>query len=216
MLGSAARRISAFRPNPIASLADHGRTLTMRQRKSASPRLETLEPLTLLSGVAAMAPASTTQAEVAPTTTTLGGTARGVFHEHQEGDLLIYDYDIKAAGKLTPIGAATITVALQEFPGAGDDGPEGSLDLITSKGTLTLDMSNSFASPYESGSLPFPTSPRETAVTYKISGGTGAYQDDTGTGVVDFYFSRVRLVKGILNGGVDVKFTTIPKATTTT
>jgi hypothetical protein len=184
----------------------------MRQRRSASPRLETLEPLTLLSGVAALATASPTDAEIAPTTTSLGGTTRGVFQEHQEGDLVILDWDIKAAGKLTPIGGATITGFLQEYPGTGDDDPEGSLHLITSKGTLTIDMSDSFGSPDES--LPLATSPREIAVTYDISGGTGAYQDVTGTGVVDFDFSTMRLVKGILNGGVDVKFTTMPKTTT--
>jgi hypothetical protein len=186
----------------------------IRQRRGASPRLETLESLTLLSGVTALAAASPTQAEVTPpATTTLGGTLRGGVREHQQGDLIIDDFDIKAAGKLTPIGAATITGVLKAYPGTGDSSPSGILDLITRKGTLTLDLSDSFVPRDESP--PLATSPYEIGVTYDISGGTGAYQGDTGTGVVDFDLPAIRIVKGIQAGRADVKFTTMPKTTTT-
>lgn len=181
----------------------------MHERRSASPQLETLESLTLLSGAAVLAPVLPTPAEI---TTTLGGTLRGVFLEHQQGTEVIYDYDVKAAGKLTPIGAATITGILEEFPGLADNDPTGSLDLITSKGTLALQMPQPTMSP--EGVL-IPTSPHELVAPYNISGGTGVYQDDTGTGVVDFTFTASHSVKGFQAGGVDIKFTTLSKTTTT-
>jgi hypothetical protein len=153
--------------------------------------------------------------EVVSTTTTLGGmtlggTTPGVFQEHHQGDLVTLDWDIKAAGKLTPIGAATITAVIQEFPGLADEGQRGSLDLITSKGTLTLQMTSPTLS---SGVLLSPTSRNEFVAPYDISGGTGTYQDDVGTGVVEFTFTSSRTVDGVQAGGVDVTFTTMPKVT---
>jgi hypothetical protein len=185
----------------------------MRKCRNASPQLETMESLTLLSGVAASALVLPTHAEIATKTTTspLKGTLRGTFHGHQLGSEMIYDYDIKASGKLTPIGAATVTASLQEFPGILENSSSGSLDLITGRGTLTLQMSDLLVL---SDQTPLPTSPNEIAVTYEISDGTGAYQDDTGIGVVDFTLTGGRWVDGSQAGKVAIKFTTLPKTIT--
>jgi hypothetical protein len=181
----------------------------MRKCRNASPQLETMESLTLLSGVAASA-LVLTHAEIATTTipSPLEGTLRGTFAAH---DL---DPGFKAAGKLTPIGAATITGSLQENPGLLDNDPIGSMDLTTSRGTLTLQMSDSFVSRGESP--PYSSSPNKMVVLYNISDGTGAYQNDAGIGVVDFTLMGGRWVDGSRAGEVAVKFATLPKTTTTT
>jgi hypothetical protein len=181
----------------------------MRKCRNACPQLETMESLTLLSGVAASALVLPTPAEIANTTATspLRGTLRGTFLVHQLGTEILYDYDLEAAGKLTPIGAATITGILHEFPGTNDEGWNGSMDLTTSRGTLTLQMPNPSMLPQWTA----PAGSHETNVTYYISDGTGAYQNDTGIGVAEFKFTGGNLVEGSGAGEVAIKFTALPK-----
>jgi hypothetical protein len=197
------------------------------RRAGASPRLEAMESRTLLSHAAALAAAPPTHAEVAPATAmALAGTLRGSFIQSRQGKSMISDNFTQESGKLTPIGAATITGSLQE-----EDGPSGTLLLDTSEGTLTLQIPDPSVSTKE---LPIPAR-HGIDVSYDVKFGTGAYLGDTGAGVVEFTFTSVHPYKGVkvagvetLNfaldsttvdegraGRVDVKFAPLPKATTT-
>ena len=180
----------------------------VHRRRGASPRLETLEPVTLLSGVTTLAAAPSTPVEVAPMAlTTLGGTLKGGVREHQLGDWVVYDFDIKAVGKLTPIGAATSTGYLEEDAGPGDYAAICGLELITSDGTLTLRLDGPTAVLKEQ---PTSTAPREIRLAYNITGGSGAYRDDVGTGIAKITITSSRTVKGIQADGVEIKFTSFP------
>jgi hypothetical protein len=162
----------------------------MRPRNHARPQLESMETLTLLSGIAATAFSLPNHVEVSTTTgtkLTLGGTARGVFLTHQTSTAR--NYSIDAAGTLTPIGKTAIAGSLHVNLGISSGPPSGTLTLVTSKGTLTLQIPESVALPV---GLPTPTAKDEIVDTYVITKGTGAYKGDTGSGVVEFTFDSAR------------------------
>ena len=139
----------------------------MRNRKNIQPCLESLESKMVLS------------------TLTLGGTEHGVFLAHKTSAQTSYSLD--AAGSLTPIGAAAITGTLK-VDAISSGPPSGTLHLYSAKGTLTLQIPESVAIP---AGLPTPTSKNEIVDTYVITGGTGAYKGDTGSGVVEITFAPV-------------------------
>lgn len=197
----------------------------MRDRRQARPRLETMESLTLLSGTAALMPNLSTPAEVAPTTNPLAvgealrGTARGTFRSQLRSAAEVYGTttppgtdpplpvrvdDFAASGRPTPIGAARITGELRVNTGVSSGPPNGTLQLTTKQGTLTLQTPHSIAEP---AGFPAPTSRHEIVDTYTITGGTGAYDGLTGTGVVEFTFATGRSAHGIQTGRVGIKFT---------
>ncbi len=186
----------------------------MWNRKQVGLRVETIESLTLLSGAAASILAATVHVDVVNTTTApLVGTVQGTLRDHKVPPAKNSDgtttggyttHDIKASGKLTPIGAAKVTGSLTVDSGVSIDGPWGTLELTTSKGTLTLDVPYSVAIPT---GLPKPTSQHQIVITYAISQGTGAYAGETGAGVVEFTFTA---------GRVNLKFPTLSKPITLT
>ena len=158
----------------------------MRNRKNLRPCLESLESKTVLS------------------TLTLSGTEHGVFLAHKTSTLTVYSLD--AAGSLTPIGASAITGTLNVSRGISSGPPSGALHLYSAKGTLTLQIPASVAIP---AGLPTPTSKNEIVDTYVITGGTGAYKGDTGSGVVEITFDPVN--SGTYEVGREtITFTTLP------
>jgi hypothetical protein len=183
----------------------------MRERMKALPQLESLESMTLLSGAAAAARSPHDHAEVSiatparEVTSTLSGTEHGVFRVYGNGSGKTYD--ITAAGKLTPIGRTTIAGNLVGLSGISSGPPAGTLNLTTTTRTLTLQIPKSVAIPV---GLPTATSKNEIVDTYVITGGTGAYEGDTGSGVVEFTFRGANSSPARSRGGrVDITFTTL-------
>jgi hypothetical protein len=182
----------------------------MRKSMKAQPQIESLESLALLSGMAAVMHPS--HAEVATgTTLTLGGSERGVFLAERSSTATTYT--IFAAGRLTPIGATTIRGNLHVLSGISSGPPDGTLHLSTRRGSLTLQIPETVVLP---AGLPTATGPHEIVDTYLITGGTGAYQGDTGSGVVEFRFSGANAsAMGSRVGRVQITFTTLLPPTTT-
>ena len=116
-------------------------------------------------------------------------------------------YDISATGILTPIGSTSAAGNLHVVPGISSGPPNGTLNLITGKGTLTLQIPESVAIP---SGLPTATSTNEIVDTYVITKGAGAYQGDTGSGVVEFTFKGVNSAGARSQvGRIDITFTTL-------
>ncbi len=183
----------------------------MRERLKARPQLESLETMTLLSGAAATALSLHDHSEVSVTPTaldstlTLSGTEQGVFlaRRSRSGKT----YDITATGILTPIGSTSASGNLHVVSGISSGPPNGTLNLITGKGTLTLQIPESVDIP---SGLPTATSTNEIVDTYVITRGTGAYQGDTGSGVVEFTFKGVNSAGARSQvGRIDITFTTL-------
>ena len=189
--------------------------MRIRDRRYGRPRLESLESMTLLSGVAAAAMSLPIHAEVATAATTTGknltlnGTDSGVFLSHTSSTHTAYA--IEAAGTLTPVGKAVITGTLDVATGISSGPPSGTLHLITRKGTLTLQVPRSVAIP---AGLPTATSPNEIVDTYLITKGTGVYKHDTGSGAVEFTFTTSISAGAYHVGRVSVTFLTLPPTTT--
>jgi hypothetical protein len=167
--------------------------------------------MTLLSVAAATALSLRDHSEVSVTPTaldstlTLSGTEQGVFlaRRSRSGKT----YDISATGILTPIGSTSAAGNLHVVPGISSGPPNGTLNLITGKGTLTLQIPESVAIP---SGLPTATSTNEIVDTYVITKGAGAYQGDTGSGVVEFTFKGVNSAGARSQvGRIDITFTTL-------
>jgi hypothetical protein len=187
----------------------------MRERMKARPQLESLESMTLLSGAAATALSHQGFTEVSTAqaaTLTLRGTEHGVFHANR-GDSE-KSYEIKAAGKLSPFGPTTATGNLTELLVFTFDLPYyGSLQLVTKTGTLTIDFPDGEEIP---SGLPTAKSKNEIVATYDITQGTGAYTDDTGSGVVELTFNRAISARSPVQvGRVGITFTSLRPSPTT-
>jgi len=190
----------------------------MRDRWKARPQLESLEAMTLLSGTAATVLPLHDHSEIAVTpaqdsSLTLSGTEQGVFLAHRSTGkgvgILVSEkaYKIAVAGKLTPIGSTAVSGNLQVALGISSGPPGGTLNLITGKGTLTLAIPKSVEIP---SGLPNPTSTNEIIDTYVITKGAGAYEGDTGSGVVIFRFKDMKSVGARTQvGQVDITFTRV-------
>lgn len=161
----------------------------MRRGRKARPRLEPLESMCLLSGVAAAVhhshhPAVAVSAVSPRSTLTLSGSESGVFVMQRSSSGRTYD--ITATGRLTPLGLTAAAGNLHVLSGISSGPPNGTLHLAASRGTLTLQIPRSVMIP---AGLPTPTSSNEIVDTYAITRGTGSYAGDTGSGVVEFTFS---------------------------
>ena len=159
-------------------------------------------------------------AEVSVTTTatdatlTLSGMEHGVFLAVRSSSE--ETYDITAAGISTPIGPTATTGNLHVVSGVSSGPPNGTLKLMTKKGTLTLQIPESVALP---AGLPTATSTNEIVDTYVITKGIGAYKGDMGSGVVEFTFNGVNSFAARYQvGRVAITFTTLiaPPPTTST
>jgi hypothetical protein len=123
-------------------------------------------------------------------------------------------YEIKAAGKLSPFGPTTATGNLTELLVFTFDLPYyGSLQLVTKTGTLTIDFPDGEEIP---SGLPTAKSKNEIVATYDITQGTGAYTDDTGSGVVELTFNRAISARSPVQvGRVGITFTSLRPSPTT-
>jgi hypothetical protein len=81
-------------------------------------------------------------------------------------------YDISASGTITPIGAATVSGSFGTPGFIAGVGASGTLTIVGSQGTLTLAL---ISSTWPADGLDF---------TYTITGGTGPYAKDHGSGTV--------------------------------
>lgn len=189
----------------------------MSRGRKARPQLEPLESMCLLSGVAAAVhgphhhPAAATSTGSPGSTLTLRGSESGVFVMQQNSSAR--NYDITAAGRLTPLGYSATTGNLHVLLGISSGPPNGTLHLAASRGTLTLQIPKSVMIP---AGLPTPTSSNEIVDTYTITKGTGSYKGDTGSGVVEFTFSNISSAASFAVGHVGITFAVLPPTATTT
>ena len=186
----------------------------MRARGKARPQLESLECKSLLSGMPAAVhtsqqPAVAVSTPTAGSTLTLSGTERGFFFAHQ--DASGKTYDMSAGGRVDPLGHTFAAGNLHVTSGISSGPPNGTLHLATNIGTLTLQIPKSVMIP---AGLPTPTSNDEIVDTYTITNGTGAYQGDTGSGVVEFRFdSPFSSPSAMEFGEASITFAPLPKPT---
>jgi hypothetical protein len=158
----------------------------MRETRQTRPQLESLESMTLLSGVAAAALRHNHHAEVVVinngptnpnpgTAITLKGTERGLYSAGQQIPDTGKQYTLFALGRVTPLGS-TFTTGSFHAPGFITTGTvDGSLTVRALRGTLTLHLTGTAPG---SSSGPFD-------LTYAITQGSGAFAGNSGTGTVD-------------------------------
>ena len=180
----------------------------MRRMFHARPQLESMEAKTLLSGVAAAIAALPIHAEVSSTADaklTLGGTAHGGFIAPPDLDLAgLYrgrrrgpDPDRQggchrdARRGLGPFERPAERHAAPGHEQGEPDARDPQVGLIPA-------------------GLPAPTSKGEIVDTYVITGGTGAYKGDTGSGVVEFTFTPKASAGAYQVGRVAITFKTLP------
>ena len=182
----------------------------MGTRKSLRPRLESLEPKTVLSAgvstgpAAALAHAAARPAMIAETaqhgspteghasrvaarshaSIALSGSADGNYTSNQALPDTGTNYHLTAAGRITPVGKAIVKGSFRT-PGFILNGQvSGTLRIVGPHGTLKLSLR-----------IPGPIRPSASVsggpltlvndLTYTIVKGTGAYAGDNGTGTVE-------------------------------
>jgi hypothetical protein len=207
-------------------------------RNARRPRLELLEPKTVMSaGVAAgagavalapEAPAAAKLARPAEQVVSLTGQADGDYTSTQNKDNTGIKYQLSgASGAITPIGSAVVK-GWFHTPGSTGGQDFGSLTIVGSRGKLKLkltpeiytfsaraDKSVNPAGPVRgpstvnSGSPMIPKgSPIVDYFTFTITRGTGQYAQDRGTGTVEVAINP-RLT-GQLVSGIDTSSSTAP------
>jgi hypothetical protein len=184
-------------------------------RKELRPRLELLESKTLMSaGVAAGAgaaalsldtPAAAKLARPVEQTVSVTGSADGDYTSTLSKHSMGIKYHLSASGTITPIGSAVVNGWLHT-PGSKGGQDSGSLTFVGSRGTLKLKLTPerwSFSaraadsvnpggpirglSTVNPGGPMIPKgSPPVNYFTFTITGGTGQYAQDRGTGSVEF------------------------------
>jgi hypothetical protein len=153
--------------------------------------VEGLEAMTLLSA----APLAAVQAPVQTLPVTLDGNAQGGYFAHQANSAT--SYSLVAEGQVTPLGPAIISASFSSP--AGDGVAEGTLTIRGASGSITMKIAE------------FPT-PSASAINhpafefaYTITGGTGAYANADGRGLVYVQLSPADFVGDTSFGGATVQ-----------
>jgi hypothetical protein len=160
----------------LRAIAFQSRGILMKRRQvAARPRLETLESVTLLSGLAA--PPAIVSALAAASTTrelALHGQFKGVYGANARIPDAGTSYALSGSGKAGRLGHMAIHVDLQSTGFIARGNSTGTLTLSGPKGTLKLQL----VGPTQSGFARLPAT-----YSYSVSGGTGrfAHVKDQGT-----------------------------------
>jgi hypothetical protein len=150
----------------------------LRSRRSLTPGVESLEAMTLLSGLAMPAVAHAAEVGMPTAMSTavhVNGTTRGEYVRVRANPDTGSTYDFNTTGILPGFGVAAVSGSVQTPGNIATGTASGSLTLFSLKGTLTLKVS--------SASLPS-FSPLPSKLTFTITGGTGAFAGATGSGTI--------------------------------
>ena len=152
----------------------------MRAKQQVRPALESLESMTLLSGVAAMH-AHVPAAEVAPMpgVISLQGRIQGFYLAHQNNPDTGKVINVFAVGRINPLGESAVNGTLNTPGFIMSNTVTGNMTVRSRFGSLNLQLTG-----VESPTSPTST-PSNMELTYTIKSGTGQLQGDTGTGVID-------------------------------
>jgi hypothetical protein len=183
-------------------------------RKALRPRLELLESKTVMSagvaagsGAAALAldtPAPAKLARPVEQTVSLTGSADGDFTSTLSKHSMGIKYHLNASGSITPIGSAVVNGSFHA-PGSKGGQDSGSLTIVGSQGTLKLKLTperwifsvraddsvnpggplRGLSTVNPGGPMIPKGSPPVYYFTFTITGGTGQYAQDRGTGSVE-------------------------------
>ena len=150
----------------------------MRERLRLRPRVESLESMTLLSGVSAAVRGAIAAllAPVAPTSgheIDLTGTVTGTYHVHSSNPDTGKDFSFFGSGPVAPLGHVELTGHINSPGFIARGHSRGLLVLSNPNGSLTLAV----AGPEQNGFTPVPDT-----FTFKITSASGKFKGDTGTG----------------------------------
>jgi hypothetical protein len=146
-----------------------------RRKFAARPRVESLEPVTLLSGLGApTAIVSALAIASAPKELAVHGDFHGTYTIHVQIPDTGASYSFPGKGQVKHFGRMSITGDLQSTGFIFQGHAGGTLTLSSARGTLTLSLTG----PPQGGFSDLPNQ-----FTYTVSGGTGrfAHVKDTGT-----------------------------------
>ena len=152
----------------------------MRERLRLRPRVESLESMTLLSGVSAAVRGAIAAllAPVAPTSgheIDLTGTAKGTYHVHIINPDTGKDFIFFGSGQVAPLGHVELTGHIHS-PGFIANGHSTGLLVVSDpKGSVTLAVTG----PEQNGFTPVPDT-----FTFQITSASGKFKGDTGTGFI--------------------------------
>ncbi len=168
----------------------------MRNRRSLTPRLETIEARNLLTTVVPFVgpmPAVAVSPFVAPIT----GSVAGHYAETTAGATTTVT--LTASGTLTPLGAVTLAGTVT----SSDDGASGTITLTGASGKVTLSLTPYITGPVRPASDPGSAVP--DAYVYTVVSATGSYSGISGRG-------EVTLGLGAGSSGSDtITFASIPR-----
>jgi hypothetical protein len=152
----------------------------MRDRdRRQRPQVESLEGLTLLSGVAAHIPVvAHAPALRMAAVTSLSGTAHGTFFAHTGSASSGTIYSLFASGRLGGVGPTLLVGGFQSrgFSTHGAGGGNLVIAAESQPGNLFLRLTELAG--------PTPATPGEYLFAYSINHGSGAFQDDSGSGTL--------------------------------
>jgi hypothetical protein len=154
----------------------------MRRKRDRRPQLETLESMTLLSGIAAglhhlaaVDIAGLTSRPATPTKISLNGVLTGTYHVKSPNPDVGANDTFFGHGKIRPLGTADVTGHAHSLGNVATGKARGLLVISTPQGSLTLRLEG----PNQKGLAPLPDRFR-----FKITNASGSYLKDRGHGTV--------------------------------
>ncbi|MDB5351438.1 MAG: hypothetical protein JWN86_2685 [Planctomycetota bacterium] len=148
----------------------------MPRRKLAKPQVESLESMTLMSATAGTLPIGSALVHIAAKEArpvAVHAMLHGTYTRH----VFLADagttFDLSGAGRVSPLGRATVRATLHNLGFIATGHAGGTLTLSTAQGSVTLNLTG----PLQDGFSPLPT-----AYDYTTVGGTGRLAHVTSTG----------------------------------
>lgn len=153
---------------------------TPRRRVNRPLQVETLESVTLLSGLTTglMAPPALIQSQAIHATVSIGlsGTTRGSFTYYRANPDTGTQYNLYTGGVLAGLGGVSAVGTVRSLGNVAQGQAQGHLTIYTGRGAIYVYL----AGPVQSGHSPLPT-----MFYYGITGGTGKWAGATGFGTVN-------------------------------
>jgi hypothetical protein len=157
---------------------------TRSKRRNTPLEVESLESMTLLSGLAMVnsPPAAAPVSFVIPipVIASLDGTTRGFYVSRQKNPDVGTSYDVFTTGNLAHYGPAFVSGSLHSLGNVASGQAKGTLNVFVAGGTLTLKLTG----PTQNGLSPLPTK-----FSFVVTQGTGKFHnaagEPVGKGTVD-------------------------------